>query len=485
MTTATTTNGDTEHDLRLPLNGDAKGRNNANTSLKSRVMSKSTIRFALCGFIYFTYFTSLLIVGQFLSLFFQSKGFGGKTMGMLTSIAPLTSFLLTPVWSRVMNRRRSKEDLSSGRSTSLPLLYSTIILSTIFQSSLILVNDSKSMMVVKTLTGIFHSPVKPLLDSLIMDHLDKSVFGKVRLFGILGSGFGSLLGGKALLYIPTADDNASFVVRLLSGYNLLFVLHSLLLIPTVLAIQCLCCLQDDSSPSSSSEHVNRKDTPLPPSTPTRTQTYDEDTTSKSVISCVFQDLDHVIFFLIIYVMGISGGVSDAFIASRFREAGLDTDHIGKSRVCSSVAGSIMFWFSSSLAEALGRENVLILSLACNCVRFSLLNLMDRPLQGYIAESIRGGIFGSFWSSSTIYASQIGPPTMRPTLLLVLNGVYNGIGRSTGSLLGGRIQAQVGTETLFGIVAMTNLSMAVAVFCYQYIIRPGMKRSKEFALHKQV
>jgi MFS family permease len=455
-------------------NGDAK---KAGGTLK---MSKSTIQFVLCGCIYLTYFMSLAIVGQFLSLFFQSKGFGGKTTGMLTSIAPLTSFLLTPVWGRIMNRHQNQEDSSStGRTVSLPLLYFTIILSVIFQTSLILVNDSTSMVVVKTLTGIFHAPVKPLLDALIMDHIDKSVFGKVRLFGIIGTGLGSFWGGKILLYMPSpSDNNATFLASLFSGYNLLFVLHALLLIPTVMGIQFLRCLQKDETPS---QPVNSKEVPLPTSPSNNKQ----ESPSKSLAGYILHDLDHVVFFLIIYVMGTSGGVGDAFTTLRFREAGLDTDHIGKSRVWSSLAGSIMFWYSSSLAEALGRENVLILSLVCNSVRFYLLQVMDEPLQGYISESIRGGIFGSFWSSSTIYASQIGPPTMRPTFLLVLNGIYNGISRSTGSLLGGRIQAQVGTEALFRIVAVANLAMAVAVFLYQHVFRPAMKRAKDFAEHKQV
>ncbi|KAG7344027.1 major facilitator superfamily MFS_1 protein [Nitzschia inconspicua] len=453
------------------ISGKLKGRD-------LRWVSKSSIRFFLCGFVYLTYFTSLAVIGQYLSLFFQSKGFGGKTMGMLTSIAPLTSFLLTPVWGRIMNQQRSQEDSSSGRTVSLPLLYSTIIISVIFQVSVILVNDATSMMVVKTLTGIFHAPVKPLLDAFIMDHIDKSIFGKVRLFGIIGTGLGSFWGGKILLYMPSSDDKVSFMASLLSGYNLLFVLHGLLLIPTVLGMQCLRFLQDESSLTPA---MSQREVPFPTSPNHNTQ----EIPNKSLTSYILHDLDHIIFFLIIYVMGTSGGVSDAFTSPRFREAGLDTDHIGKSRVCSSIAGSIMFWFSSSLVEALGRENVLILSLACNSVRFALLRIMDRPLQGYLAETIRGGIFGSFWSSSTIYSSQIGPPTMRPTLLMVLNGVYNGIGRSTGSLLGGRIQAQVGTETLFGIIAMTNLSMALSAFVYQYFVRPAMKRSKDFAEHKQV
>jgi MFS family permease len=411
---------------------------------------------------------SLAVIGQFLPLFFQSKGFGGKTVGMLSSIAPLTSFLLAPVWGKVIDRVRTTTDSSSGRTVSLPLLYTTIVLSVLFETSVIFVNDSTSMVFVKTLSGIFHSPVTPLLDAFIMDHIDRSFFGKLRLFGILGSGLGSYCGGNLLLYIPSVHDesNPNKVTSFsgyLSGYNLLFLIHALLLIPTLIGILCIKYLGDSLPTPSFSQNGPFKEETNSPSNKHQSP-------SKGAAEYILQDFDHVLFFLIIYVMGSSAGVNDAFTYPRFREVGLDTNHMGISRMCSSIAGGIMFWFSSSLSDVVGRENVLILSLVCNFVRFWLLKVMDRPVEGYIAEGIRGGIFGSFWSSSSVYASQIGPPTLRPTLLLVLNGVYNGIGRSTGSLLGGRIQAEAGTESLYRIVATTNLSVAIAVIVYQHILR---------------
>jgi len=162
-------------------------------------------------------------------------------------------------------------------------------------------------------------------------------------------------------------------------------------------------------------------------------------------------------------MGTSGGVSDTFTYLRFREVGCDADHMGKSRMLSSLAGAIMFWFSGSLSEVMGRENILVLSLFCVGLRFSLLQRMESPIYGYAAETIRGSIFGAFWSSSTVYASQMGGP--RATMLLLLNGVYNGIGRSTGSLVGGRIQALVGTEELFRYMSYTNVLFAILMICY--------------------
>ena len=173
-------------------------------------------------------------------------------------------------------------------------------------------------------------------------------------------------------------------------------------------------------------------------------------------------------------MGCSGGVSDTFTYLRFQEVGCNTAQMGISRMVSSIAGAIMFWYSGRVGEYLGIENVLVLSLICVGLRFYLLETMDGPIYGYIAEGIRGSIFGAFWSSATIYASSMGGA--RATMLLLLNGIYNGIGRSTGSYVGGKVQESVGTDGLFRYMYMITISFAAFMFCY-YNLTKQSRRAK--------
>jgi len=136
--------------------------------------------------------------------------------------------------------------------------------------------------------------------------------------------------------------------------------------------------------------------------------------------------------------------------------------MGTSRLLSSTAGAIMFWYSGIISGFLGIENVLILSLVTTGARFSLLKKMDHPYYMYLIDLIRGTTFGSFWSSSTLYASQIGPPSLRATMLLLLNGIYNGIGRSVGSIVGGRFQALFGANHLFLYCSLINYTLALVM-----------------------
>jgi predicted MFS family arabinose efflux permease len=50
-------------------------------------------------------------------------------------------------------------------------------------------------------------------------------------------------------------------------------------------------------------------------------------------------------------------------------------------------------------------------------------------------------------------------------LQFLNGVYNGIGRSTGALVGGWLQAELGTVRTFMYSAILNVVLAMLLFAY--------------------
>ena len=152
--------------------------------------------------IYFTYSMSISVDSQFLSLYYKSKGFDGSTLGVLFSITPLTTFLVVPIWS-VVTKKGSKggNDTPGDKKDrrQFQILCANIVIATLSQLSLSLLDEPIYMMLAITVVGVFQSPAKPILDGILIDHMeDKSDFGKVRFFSILGSGFGTNLGGRLL-----------------------------------------------------------------------------------------------------------------------------------------------------------------------------------------------------------------------------------------------------------------------------------------------
>merc|ERR1712134_97379 len=74
--------------------------------------------------------------------------------------------------------------------------------------------------------------------------------------------------------------------------------------------------------------------------------------TRDVANLCFGGKNHFLFFLCIFVAGISGGVSDAFSYPRYQELGCSTTHMGQSRLLSSCAGAIVFWYSGRFSRSL-------------------------------------------------------------------------------------------------------------------------------------
>ena len=136
------------------------------------------------------------------------------------------------------------------------------------------------------------------------------------------------------------------------------------------------------------------------------------------INVLFHNGDALLFFFLVFVVGVSSGIIENFAYVRIREVGGTGKDMGLSRLVSSMAGAPMFWFSGSLTERLGADKVIVLSLCNYILRFFIYACMQSPLQGLPAEAMRGVTFAAFWSTCTIYASRIAPPGMSATLVSI-------------------------------------------------------------------
>ncbi|KAL3934845.1 MAG: hypothetical protein SGBAC_009526 [Bacillariaceae sp.] len=320
-----------------------------------------------------------------------------------------------------------------------------------------LVDEMRSIMILVCITSLFSAPVKPLIDSLVMARLgkDRTQFGKLRLFSILGSGIASSVAGKFLKMeesqesLPPVDSLWKFW-QSLTGFKLLVFAYVVLHIPAFICIRLF--QKEHEAHKKIVESHGTKSTNLAAS-------------MKGVIGIALRDKKISLFFALVYFMGISAATADSFVYIRFQEVGGTGANMGTSRLLSSLGGAAMFWHSGRISAWLGMEKVLALSLAIVAIRFALLAYMTNVYFGYVAELLRGMTFGCFWSSANVYASQLAPVELQTTMIQVLSGIYNGIGRCSGALIGGHIQAVAGTANTFKYGAMAN-AVAASVLLLQ-------------------
>jgi PPP family 3-phenylpropionic acid transporter len=384
---------------------------------KTEQMDESTSRrenrvLFLMQLLYITFYASQGCLAPYLPIYYHSLGHGGKIIGFIGSITPFTTFLVAPLWGL----------LSDWSDRPFLVLYATSFIALVGQLLLALQNNPTYITTMVFLTAIFSAPVKPLIDSLVMDQLkDRKQFGKLRLWGLLGFGVATSIAGKLLEdtmnptpqqsmnIAPVVDVDSTMLQQALNhwqnmtGYRLLFFLHAILHIPTFICIRAFQTTHQESTKNKLVKH--NKTLPQAPST--RIQ---------DVLSMLVRDSDAILFFSLVFVMGISAAVAENFAYVRIREVGGGGKEMGLSRLISSLAGAPMFWFSGTLTELVGVDKVILLSLVTYGTRLGIYAFMTHPHHVFVAEALRGFAFGAFWSSSTFYACSIAAPGVRATMV---------------------------------------------------------------------
>ncbi len=407
-------------------------------------------------------------------------------IGMLGAIKPFTTFLVAPFWGIV----------SDQTGNPFAVLYFTFMISLVGQLLVAWKHNPTYIMIMVFVTAFFNAPVKSLLDSMVMSHLnDRSRYGRLRLWGQLGFGVGSSVVGVLLSKSKHRpyhhNPGHSYMERVdnfwqsLTGYKLLFLTYACLSVPTWICIRAFHKLHNEKE----------KETTAKSSDDAGGVVKAENKESPNVgvwngIAVLFHDSDALLFFFLVLVVGISSGIIENFAYVRIREVGGTGKDMGLSRLVSSIAGAPMFWFSGPLTELLGADRVIVLSLISYVIRFVIYGMMRSPLHGLPAEALRGVTFAAFWSTCTIYASRIAPPGLGATMvrkihlpsdhsisipqrstfacmnqLMFLNAMYGGLGQSLGAIIGGKLQSHVGTVRTFLYCGFFDFFFVTLVIMY--------------------
>ena len=466
-----------------------------------------------------SYWGSLGAIQPYLPIYYHSLQLSGQIIGILGAITPFTTFLVAPIWGIISDK--------TGHVFSI--LYLTFIISTIGQLLVYSTTNPWMIMIIVCWTAIVRAPVKPLIDSVVMQTLqDRTQYGRLRLFGQVGFGVGTSVMGFLMnmdkntssdpsMGTTTGNAGSDWTVmdwweqalafyRSLDGFMIPFLIHGLLSLPAFLCIRSFHHMHherqrikkqqeiqeleqqleaEQERPENDSNTHQEKGTTTDQETRTEndsnsnSNSHNHQTETKSTsgtkteekvdvwdgISKLVQNPDVIMFFVLIYVIGFSSGAIENFCYVRMREIGLSGKTLGLSRLLSSCLGAPMFWFSGQLQQYLGAETVLIGTLCSFAARFVLYASMTDAVFGFLAEAIRGLTFGLFWSTAVITSNRMAPPGCSATMPMLLNAVYAGIGNSMGAMIAGKIVSSVGIVDTFLYAAYLDVVVALGAILF--------------------
>ena len=311
-------------------------------------------------------------VMPFIPIYYKSLGITETNIGILGAVTPTITFLASPLWGI----------LADATNMHNVIMLITFIGSAITRWCFVLPGKNMFWLIVLVaLSAFLNAPVKPLIDTAVMNLLKvKSDYGKIRVFGQIGFGLGSALVG------PLLGSSLKYV----------FYAHAILAVPTAALMLILRSNNQISTTSESNKAGEGKGNILL----ALIQFYSNKMIAKkgavsgasidilAGVKLVVSDPEVLIFFLLVFLIGVSSGVVENFAYVRLADVGGTGECFGVCRMASSLAGGPMFWLSGKLMQKIGVNGVLMLSLISYTLRFLIYSTITNPWHAMPAEILR-------------------------------------------------------------------------------------------------
>ncbi|GLH07936.1 Uncharacterized protein GBIM_13312 [Gryllus bimaculatus] len=144
-------------------------------------------------------------------------------------------------------------------------------------------------------------------------------------------------------------------------------------------------------------------------------------------------------------------------------------------------GELPFFFlSGRILKKIGHIHTMTLVLLGIALRFILYSQLTNPWWCLPIELFQGITFGIFYATMASFASIVAPPGTEATVQGLVGALFEGVGVSLGSLLGGVLFDSYGGHTTFLVYGLGSLVMFVLHIIVQYYLSSKNSNiSKEF------
>ena len=359
-----------------------------------------------CGV--FNFHTS--IASRFMTSLQVSLGFSSSQIGLILGLMRLGTSFLSPMTSSIADTKKAHRTFLLVQTTLkvIPLLFMWELYGT----------GSLSLgwfWILNSAFSVLATGTSPMSDSLILAALvDKSEYGRVRLWGALAYGLGNLFIGACITVYGSFTP--MFGISFISLFIALAATYKFL-------------------PPYASETQAK-----------------EPITIRSVYDILTQSTSMKVFFLNAVVVGgaLSLVESLLFVTMERTMHGSSPVIAGASVFISVLFELPIFRVAPGLISRYGTRGMLVLANLAWIIRGLGYALFSSAWVVLVLELFHGITFGLYYSASVHTCVKHSPPGMESTMQSLLDMTFNGFGVALGSIGGGLLFDLVGTSNTFFI-----------------------------------
>jgi MFS transporter, PPP family, 3-phenylpropionic acid transporter len=357
---------------------------------------------------YLTFYGANACLFPYWVLYYQSLGFTGTQIGLLSALSPLIFLAGAPFWTGIADTTR-RHKLVMGAT-----LLVSIGLAIIFPFARSIV----PVLVMSMLISFIVSPANSFADSATLTMLgdQKAMYGRVRLGGTIGYGIAASIAG---------------IVIEKYGLNWAFWLYAALMLVAFL--------------------VSRKFT---------FNQVRQKVSIKHGVHELFSNRRLVLFLAIAFVCGMALTSINMYFSAYMVELGIGESIIGVAFTIGTIAELPFLFFADRLLAKLKPHGMLILSMIATIVRLFLYATVTTKTGILVFQLINGITYASLWVAGVSYVNEIAPPGLSATAQGIFGATVFGFGSAAAGFLGAILLESIGGARMYAVFGGLMLAALV-------------------------
>ncbi|XP_030027566.2 uncharacterized protein LOC115445436 [Manduca sexta] len=167
---------------------------------------------------------------------------------------------------------------------------------------------------------------------------------------------------------------------------------------------------------------------------------------------VFKNIEIVALFIACFIMGTAWGYIESFLFWLLQDLGASRSLMGITITVGGVAGLPLLVLSGPIIRKLGHANVLFIGFIFYAIRLLGYSLIYNPWLCLIFEALESVTSSLSFTAAVTYAARLSSTTTDTSVQGLLGGLYYGVGKGSGSLIGGYLMKFFGTRPTYQMFA---------------------------------
>ncbi|XP_047530500.1 uncharacterized protein LOC125066465 [Vanessa atalanta] len=184
---------------------------------------------------------------------------------------------------------------------------------------------------------------------------------------------------------------------------------------------------------------------------------------EDVIS-VFRNVEIVALFIACFIMGTAWGYIESFLFWLLQDLGASRSLMGITITVGGIAGLPLLVLSGPIINKLGHANVLFIGFVFYAIRLMGYSLIYNPWLCLIFEALESVTSSLSFTAAVTYAARLSSTTTDTSVQGLLGGLYYGVGKGSGSLIGGYLMKFFGTRPTYQLFAAATFITG----CFYYL-----------------